>query len=410
MLERVIKSSKNIRKKGRIGLAAGFLGLSAIITGCNSGDAISVVETGSYLTRCREITSPGNYTVSNNLSGTAPNACLNIHDVSDVYVDCHKKNLTVPGLITGQAVVKLNNVNNFSLKNCFLQLADVPNAELPQLLSISNSYNGIISDNIFSGGGLINVGHSSNLKILKNIFDKSAYQQIMSNNNRIENNSFDWDYSGAGLIVSIEGYENAIKNNSIDGHGTRRITAEYLGFDDGIIIDTENRDTISGNTLQNFWDCAIETVGLIQNSVIADNRIKNAAYCGIGGWYWNSWKGNTVTGNSVDSSGTLFTFYRIFDLLPEEDFVYFSDNTFTENILTSQNNARGYSTDIEMSHSIFSEITDDKFKSTNNTYTSNDFDTGPGPYISPRSSIIDGGGNKCGPPSLGQIMSPLVCN
>ena len=378
-----------------------------------SGDGCSSscqTETATYLTSCGEITSPGYYVLSNNLTGTAPNACLNIHDVSNVYLDCQNKSVKVPGLITGQTIVKVNNTNGFSLKNCLLSLTSIPTGHIPQSLSVSSSSQGVISGNNFSGKGLVNVGYSSNLDILNNIFNEAAYQQGLTNNTRIENNSFDWNYSGAGLIVSNTAFGTLIKNNVLNGKGTGTPSNAHQGFDDGIVIDNESNDIISGNTMSNFWDCGIETLGLIQNSAITNNTIKNASFCGIGGWYWNSLKNNTFSQNKIDNSGTLFTFNRRYSLKTGEDFVYFTNNIFTDNILTNVNNVRGYATDIDMNRSNWGEVPDDKFVHSNATFINNDFGTGPGPYISPRNIIIDGGGNKCGAVSLGQGTSPVACN
>jgi hypothetical protein len=344
------------------------------------------------------------------LTGTAPNACLNIHDVSGVYIDCQNKNLTVPGLVTGKTIIMINNTNNFSLKNCLLPVTSIPIGEIPQSLRILNSSHGVISNNTFSGKGLVNAGWLSNVDILNNVFNESAYQQALSNNSRIENNSLDWNYSGAGLILSSDGFGNSIRNNFMDGRGTGTPSTAHKGFDDGIVIDTENGDIITGNTIQNLWDCGIENLGLIQNSIISNNTIKNSAFCGIGGWYWNSLKNNTFSKNKIDNSGTLFTFNRRYALKTGESFVYFTDNIFTDNNFTNHNNVRGYATDIVMDRNDWGEVTPDKFVTSNATFTNNDFGTGPGPYITPRSAIIDGGNNKCGPPSLGQGTSPLVCN
>ncbi len=358
-----------------------------------------IIRNNFNITSCGEITSPGNYFLQNDLNGT--NSCLNIHDTHEVYVDCLGKKITANNPLSGNSVINITNVNKFSLLNCTINPINVPSNQIPDNLYVLNSFYGTITNNTFIGYAPVRIQGSSNLQLSSNNFIKSFYQQDSSNNNIIENNRFDSDFHGAGLIILNKGFGNTIKRNFADGHGN---------FDDGIIIQSESSDTISENTLQNFWDCGIESTGLIRNTIITNNTIKKALYCGIGGWYWNSMQGNTYSRNRVDSSGTLFTFARRYALLPGESFVYFTDNTFTDNVLTNVNNMRGYATDIEMSQSSFGEVDRSKFVARNNIFSNNDFGTGPGPYIEPRSSIIDGGGNKCGPPSLSQLTSPLVCH
>lgn len=363
-----------------------------------------------YITSCQNINSPGNYIVQNDLNGMGAATCLDVHDTNGVYINCANKVISVDGSPSSN-VVNINNINGFSLRNCTLKANNAPAGQGGKGLWLSNSQNGIITNNTFTGNALVNAQGSSNLQVTNNNFTNSLYQQSGgSNNNRIESNKFDFNYNGAGLIVSVDGSGNSIKNNFIDGHGTGQPSTAHTGFDDGIILQTESQDTVSGNILQNFWDCGIENAGLIKETTISNNTIKNAAYCGIGGWYWNSLQSNTFSQNKVDNSGTLFTFSRIYPLLPGENFVYFTNNLFISNILTNINNIRGYATDIEMAHNYFGQISDNKFIASNDTFTNNDFGTGPGPFIDPISAVVDGGGNKCGPPSLGQTTSPLGCN
>lgn len=371
------------------------------------------------ITNCREITSPGSYVLQNDLSDGHTATCLNIHDTSNVYIDCANKTISLnynDGSEFNNKAITIKNVNSFSLKNCTIQTNIMDVYWVTSGLYLFNSSDGIITNNNFTNYAIVDVHGSSNLQVTNNNFTRSFYNQFDgSNNNRIENNTFYWSSIGMAQasILSQNSSGNSIKNNFIDGHGAGVPAGVNTGADDGIVLWIESGDTVSRNTLQNFWGCGIETVGLVKNSVFSNNTINNASYCGIGGWYWNSLQGNVFSQNKVNNSGTLFTFNRQYALLPEENFVYFTNNLFTDNVITNINNIRGYATDIEMSHvtlSVFGDINDNQFIASNATFTNNDFGTGPGPYIAPRSAIIDGGGNKCGPPSLGQATSPLVCN
>ena len=367
----------------------------------------------SAITGCREITSPGNYALQSSISGGTNSHCINIHDTSNVNIDCQGKTITIDGSASSSHAMDIRNVNGFSLKNCIIRSVNTPANSTTTGVYISGSNNGQITGNNLSDFAIMTVQGSSGLHVYQNNFYRSIYQQSgQSNNNIIEQNYFESDTAGATLmpILLSGGSGNTVQGNFVEGHGVGVPAGAHSGADDGIVLDDESGSYVIGNTVQNFWDCGIETEGLVQNTVFSNNTIRNSAYCGIGGWYWASLKGNTFLGNSIDNSGTLFTFYRRYALSSGEQFVYFTDNRFTGNILTNPNNIRGYATDIEMGKSYYGELDSSKFMASNNLFMNNNFGTGFGPYLDPVSSIVDGGGNICGPVSLGQAKSPLNCN
>ena len=85
-----------------------------------------------------------------------------------------------------------------------------------------------------------------------------------------------------------------------------------------------------------MWDCDIETMGLVTGSQFTNNQLNNAVSCGIGGWWWSSWRSNVVRNNRVDSSANLMSLYRLggLDTSRGETTVYFDHNTFDSNGLS----------------------------------------------------------------------------
>jgi hypothetical protein len=339
------------------------------------------------ITNCENITSPGSYILQNDLNVGSASTCLNVHDTSQVYIDCANKTISSNSLDNAATgIVSIQNVNGFSLRDCKIKAFSAPN--------------------------YVEIIGSSNGQVMGNNFIKSSYQQNYSNNNIIENNSFDWQLEDilAASINLFGGSENIVRNNFVDGNGIGLPEISATGADDGIILQDETGDTISGNTLQNFWDAGIETIGLSKNNNFTNNIIKNSI-TGIGGWYWNSMQNNTYSQNKVDNADQIFQFWRMYALRPNETFIYFTNNLFTENIITNVAHNESY-TFISMVGNANAGTSDNQFIRSNNTFTNNDFGTGLGPYLVPGSSIIDGGGNICGPVAapLLQPAIPLVCS
>ena len=383
---------------------------------------------GNTITSCGMIKRSGNYMLGNDISSKGM-TCLTVRDLSQVYIDCnnHSISMDLQGQGNNNPVMYMKNVNNFSLKSCSTKITNNTISWPATVLFISRSTNGVISNNNFSGGD-VGAEDITNLQVSRNTF-VGGYGVRRGHSNIAEDNVFDpprkYDAGSAPLEFSF-GSNNRLSRNIIDGKSDG-IFQNKLGYDDGIVIQDENQDVIEGNDLKNFWDCGIETSGFVRNTQIIGNKIKNAPICGIGGWYWNSWKSNTVAQNVVDTVGTLFRFLRNYGLRPNDNYiddtyVYFKDNIFRDNILLNPNSVQssvsssfvmnqqsGPLSEVGSRDGSERQAASSDFVTGNNQFINNDFGKVQGaPLINPYGMTINGGGNKCG-----QIPStdyPLKCN
>jgi len=374
----------------------------------------------SKLNSCGEITTAGNYILTNNIKSNE-GTCLDIHDTNDVYIDCN--NYTVWGEKyvsktkyetenAGDHAIRFKNVSNFSLSSCKL------GGEGYVPLKIEKSKNGAIKNNQI-GKFYAFSEDSSNLNFQNNNF--SWYEQKYSNNVTMRDNVFDPQISKernltifSGVINSSYGSKNKFINNKINGNAEGLFEKQEYA-DDGIVVEDESDDVIQGNDIKNIWDCGIETVGNSFGTKIVENTIKNAGVCGIGGWYHNSWKDNVVTNNVAQDVPQLFTLFRIYGLRPEgwdikkrmprDGLFYFKNNSFYGNKLINPRVKSGKrSSDFNIaSPPSLSNIVGERYPSSSeiitesNYFKDNDFGTAlNAPLFYPFSMVIDEGGNKCG--------------
>lgn len=357
------------------------------------------------ISSCGEITKGGRYILTRDITSGSEKPCLVVKNTKDVHIDCNGHS------VTGNAAVSFENVKDFSLSHCKLE---VINTAAVTALFIINSSNGDIFDNsIFTA----NAAESTTLRIKRNIF-KGFYEQRYVKNGLIENNDFSLPNTrtASGVVSSSYGLKNKILNNKING-GAKGFFEDKKGADDGIILSVESFDLVQGNEVKNNWDCGIETLGFISNTQIIGNTITNSGVCGIGGWRGSSWVSNTVSDNMIDDAPYLFYFTRYHNLLTEQDLlkrfppekqIYFKDNNFTNNKFINPHQAKGTFSTVYSSWFVITPPFDEIFPdervpeskdiiTTNNRFTGNDFNkTIYAPAFTPKSMVIDGGGNICG--------------
>jgi hypothetical protein len=363
---------------------------------------------------CQEITESGNYLLYRDISGT--DTCLNIHDTQNIHINCNNHIITgVPP--THKPIIEINNVKNFSLISC-----KVVRTPSNFLMTIKNSKDGLFSQNIFQKDNAIILENTSNIKIINNILH-SSLQQAHSKNNLIENNTFDI-LQGTNLfmrdaIVSKMGSNNIIRKNKINGRSDG-VFQNMLGLDNGMAIQDETGNIIEENFIENVFCTGIETAGVILQTKIRNNIIKNTGNCGIGGWYWNSWKENTIENNEVYDSPRIFAFHRVYGLRTTENEVYFQDNIFIDNAFINPKPTSSFAPE-SMYIDILSQvgrppdspnertIQPDDMITGNNFFRNNDFTKiSPAPVFNPKEMIVDGGGNICSTPT--ETNYSLVCN
>ncbi len=396
------------------------------------------------ISSCREITSGGSYLFNGDIYSSGQTRCLYIHDTENVQIDCN--NHTIFSNLSLGYLVYFERVNNFSLKSCrFMALEGLDEDFYP--LYIENSSDGEVEKNLIRGKFFrfsnsvnltffhntiiprLDVFHNKGLKIYENDFRREYYQQYTTNS-LIQRNTFNLSYirrnqaENISCVINLNlGSENNISQNRING-GARGLFSERLYADDGICLSDESFDFVEGNFIENNWDAGIETIGLVTNTTITENYIKNSGLTGLGGWYWNSWKGNSVLNNVIEDAPKMLFFLREHGLrpqgwddehlMPADKFIIFKDNTFINNsILNPRIDELGsYSyLVIQAKDNLYPGESYPKKEEVilgNNLFKDNDFThISLSPYFDPPSMIIDGGGNKCNSPSDSEY--PLSC-
>jgi hypothetical protein len=301
------------------------------------------------------------------------------------------------------------------------------------MVNLTKVSNGTFQHDTFGTTYMI-VVRATDVRIDQNTFNASYDQnyshRVVISNNTLVSQTRGSAFGGA-LVLSNAGSGNQIVNNVMDGKWSGSGSTDT---DDGVVISDESGDTISGNTISNVFDCGIETVGVIANANISNNSITRTGFCGIGGWYWNSLRSSTISGNVASNVPRLFHFYRIFGLraagfdegpheLPADGAVYFSDNVFDGNRLLNPSVAGNPSSILLIYNQLdyagtISNLPGERvagpsdFVLTNNIFRNNDFGhtlfaPAFGAPIVP-GLVIDGGGNICN--IINGVPNPLVCH
>lgn len=396
----------------------------------------------SQVTSCGEITSSGNYVLTKDIT-TSGGVCINIHDVSNVNIDCQNHSITAfynpdspyydPGINSGLIGVPLlvRKVEKFSLKNCSSIHSTATDQWIyrigkykyynPESIYILNSKDGVIQNNTI-GDGPVWIEDSQDLQFLNNVVN-TFYIQIKSSSNKISNNTFKLSPPEAAATVayvvwSANGTSNTIENNSIDG-GWNSVSGPFddnsTGADDGILLSYESSDIVSGNVISNNYDCGIETEGFIKDTKIVNNRTNQGGLCGIGAWHRSSWLNNLVDSNTVDNSAYMLYFFLSHRRVEGGQTIYFKDNTFSNNTFLNQRGdsyiglTKQYSSLVDLQNLPYWLTDKSSVELGNNIFKNNDFNnTLPAPVLIPSSMIVDQGGNKCLP--VNDAMRPLACS
>lgn len=363
------------------------------------------------ISSCGDIISGGDYYLTQDITGE--NRCIYIHNTQNVNLDCQNHSINViynPDLhIATKAALDIENVQNFSIKNCYI------GSVLYSSLSILNSSSGTIQSNTIKEGDIFSE-KNTNIEIFNNTIN-TIFAQLESSFIKIHDNKFTnkigkW----VGSVVNLGfGDNNTVENNAVDGGWTGDTDTES-GADDGIFLNSESEDLILGNSVSNNYDCGIETGSFLKNSKVSNNKINNSGLCGIGGWYGITWLNNTFDSNTVDGSAYMFyVFLSDIRLPPGEQFVYFKDNTFINNIFLKQRPSsylgptEQYSSLIDFQN-LPPGTSPSIVQTGNNVFKDNDFGQTIGsPVIIPISMIVDQGGNKCLAGNVIDPLRPLKC-
>jgi hypothetical protein len=406
--------------------------------GCGSDDDSDDIT--ARLASCRDITTSGRYVLDRDLTSDRVDAtCLAIHDAIDVSLDCNGHT------ITGFPAVALERVQGFRVEDC--RLASVaagpivgldPARPTSGVLRIRDSADGIVT-RVAVGPPDVLVIDAERLTVTESELD-TVYSQFASQHVRVANNRMTNPFrnnSIGGVYSSSYGTANEVVGNTIaggwDGASSSVPGVPPNGADDGILLFDEHDAYVAENVISDVFDCGIETVGLSAGSTFARNRIRNAQFCGIGGWHWSSVRDDVFASNTVVGSCFLFAFYRqhgfrpqlVFPsiTIPADDKVYFERNTFDENRIEDVTpDCNQYAATIP----IFDRMAFNgtlggpaervpgaaDFALVDNVFRNNNFGTmtdpvwfGDGAVVA--GLVIDGGGNRCRQPTASDY--PLRC-
>lgn len=383
------------------------------------------------VTGCRALQSGGRYLLGSEVGmAAADTACLRLEDVRDVVLDCagHRIGDTRSGY--GGAVV-LRRASNVALRNCvietrWLDLLDV------QDISLRGNRIEPAENPLYT---VVNVNQARALLFDNNTL-RGTYQQYYAEASVIRGNQIRTTSPDvlAGLVVSAYGRHTQVLGNTLDG-GWDAFRAGWNGADDGVMLSDETDALVRDNDMRNLFDCGIEWAGVVTRMTAVNNRIDNAAICGVGAWYWASLQDSVVADNRVQRSPRLFLFQRYFGLrpagwderqrMPAETWLGWRRNRFERNHLASTPGGSQIESAVlqvfgpdDYANLRVSALPGERLPTAqelvvhDNLFKENDFGLQrPSPVFASTvwpGAVVDGGGNRCQPPKLPAV-SPLRC-
>jgi hypothetical protein len=363
-----------------------------VVTYDASQNTLSIVPPVFNLSSPTDIVAPGNYTLTADIDTFFnPNANsvepISIHDTQAVNLNCAGHKLTANSGNAGIFALDIRNVKNVTVTNCIVANRGFP---FGVSLNIDGSSNVSVTQ---SQVHAVSGSNSTGLTIEGNTIG-GFYAQNNTSGSVIQGNTVVADpiVTTAGLIISANGSNNLIASNSLNGRWDGQ-GLDNVGADDGIILVSETGDRVASNTIDLVFDCGIETVNLIQDTVFTDNIVQGAGNCCVGEFRALSWLNNQVLNTQCSGTANMFVFTRDFPLQPNESTVFFANNTFKNNVQTNQQPDPSV-----VAFSLFNlasiGIPPAQLDIANNVFTGNTF-VGPTPEFLPDSIATDGGGNIC---------------
>jgi hypothetical protein len=305
---------------------------------------------------------------------TSASYCLQVLSVGVVQLDCR-----------GHAVAGLNisTVNTVAVANCSvtgtLNVQNATNVTVTNCtlaaVQISNASSVVVASSAISATRQpVSVSNGTNVALVQNTINSAPGAGI-----------------NAEAVLLINGTNNQVVQDTFtggyDGGGTED------GTDDAVVLSNETGDTIKGNTISAFFDTAVEGLGLVANTTVANNTISSIGTAALGAYYCTNWTGNVIQGNQVSLAPSLL-------LVNEEGGAFcttpppvFSGNQFVGNQFRNPiGGVFGTGPRSPRMVVIFVPGT-----AAGNLIQNNDFGTNDGPLVEPLSAFVDGGGNICGP-------------
>jgi hypothetical protein len=347
---------------------------------------------------CLEITSPGSYSLDGDIVD-APSNCVNIHDTSNVTLDCGGHQVRGTG---GDQTVDVERVSNLTLASC-----TVSHGAGPWAVALDHVQGASIHDNDLDG---VEVHASSGLSVTNNHV-RVFWSQYSTTGTVVQGNTFDnpAEVDSAALFLTLDGSDNQVTGNHLDGSwGGDPADIDVRSTDDAILIGDEQRDVVDSNTIVNTWDCGIETLGTITDSRFTNNTIGNTRTASIGAFYYSSWLRNVVQGNTATAADYLFEIHADSGLRAIDTTSSFRDNTFVGNSAQMPSQFSFWFTRTGPPYGgEVRNLNPGDYRVGNNLFANNDEGANP-IFTLPWFALVDGGGNSCG--SFSDQTAPLECS
>jgi hypothetical protein len=385
-------------------VAVGTTTITATYQGKSASLSVSVAAS-IPIASCGTYTGPGPFTVGANLSSQTI-SCLSFSGNTSAQLNCQGHDV---------ASISLAGVRGFAIRNCVMH----GTAALP-----SGSESGALQNLTVTSSSGVTVDSSDVLGVIL----LQACQGCTLSNSRFAYPPAGFATSSGGIAAEVffeGGQGNQIIQNTIDG-GWNGSRAAYgtQGCDDGVGMSNDAGLLIQGNSIQNVYDAGIEayvsTPPAIVTATIQNNRITNAGYAGIGGYYVQGWQNSVFSGNIVTNSPTLLHFDVEVGPQNGVSMTTLVNNQFLNNVLMSPvalpPQFGGVNT-VSFYINYFGGGV--PYNVTGNLVQGNNFGTSPlGPALLPKAGFIDGGGNICNPDNspangltcLGSSLSGLSIN
>jgi hypothetical protein len=284
----------------------------------------------------------------------------------------------------------------FNLYNCTIGPAPASAANyLNEDLALTNVNGGTIQHDQFLQRTLVVVSGTANVTFTDDVVDG----MVQSDHGR--GNAFRWlrasmsNFAGSAILTLGSGDHETVQYSTIDGGGGTGANGNF-GMDDGILLQWSTAPTIDSNVIGHTWDCIVETMGFVTGAQLTNNQLNSGAACGIGAWWWTSWRSNVVRNNRVDSSGTMLWLFRLggLDSAHGETTVYFDHNTIDSNGVYRPTGPYGANVDFTVAGS--PDLANLPLVASANVVVNNDWRAAQyPPILVPASAFTDGGGNRC---------------
>jgi hypothetical protein len=387
------------------------------------------------LSDCQEITTPGNYTLSADVTtAPGPNACLWIHDTHDVLIDCASHSVTEGA--NGAWVFAATNVQHLTVQKCQLTGRYAPLDHVSDGTFLANSLNALPGS---AWPAQLDLVHAARFTASNNHFSGAFLRSQYSDSVIVQDNSFvmtpDAGAVLGSFIWSYYGTHVQILRNDMDGKWDGLIGSQYTynGADDGIILQDETDALVEFNTIRNVFDTGIEWLGVLNRATVRGNAIANTGISGFGGWYWASELNCKFIGNNVRNGMMMYWIYHTYGIRPAgfdqerlmsaDAGVLVQDNIFDANVSSGGRNSGATGANIALfgmypGGTILSgipgerQVTDADLHYSNNSFQNNVFDPNLyapwfGAPVTP-GIVTDLGNNYCN--SRSSVALPIVCH